>query len=295
MAETLNVDAPKSIAEFESLINKVLPKKIFYKMLLRGKGLEFDSYRNFGNDEDASAIDWKASVRSNTLLAKQYVEERDMKIMFVMDVGDNMIFGSQEKLKCEYAAEMAAAFAHVLVNTGDKTGFIFFNDHIVNMSPPATGKKQFDIFAYNLENPENYGGFSDLGESLLSILERLDPSISLVILISDFINVNPEFVKRFEELGNVFETIAIMVRDPLDLTFPDVNKEVVLENSETGEKLIVNPRIAKKVYEINSQKQIEFIRKLMINSNIDLLELNTGEGFAFKLANFLKSRVDRRD
>ncbi|VVB78363.1 Uncharacterised protein [uncultured archaeon] len=295
MAGRLNVDIPKSIAEFEALINKVLPKRIFYKLLLRGKGLEFDSYRNFGGDEDATAIDWKASVRSNTLLTRQYVEERDMKIVFIIDVSDNMIFGSQEKLKCEYSAELAAAFAHVLINAGDKVGFILFNSHIVNISPPTPGKKQFDIFVYNLENSETYGGVSDLGGCLESILERLDPSISLVVLISDFIRLDASSSKRFEELGNVFETIAIMVRDPLDLTLPDINKEIVIKDPGTGEELIVNPKIARKVYEMNSQNQINAVKNLMINSNIDLLELNTKDEFAFNLATFLKGRVDRRD
>ncbi len=93
MEKKLNLNIPENIAEFEALINKNLPKKLFYKLILRGRGLDFDGYRDYGPDEDASSIDWKASVRSNKLLAKQYIEERDLKIMVVIDVGDNMVFG----------------------------------------------------------------------------------------------------------------------------------------------------------------------------------------------------------
>ena len=39
-----------------------------------------------------------------------------------------MIFGSTEKLKCEYSAELISALAHVILIAGDRVGFIFFNN-----------------------------------------------------------------------------------------------------------------------------------------------------------------------
>jgi hypothetical protein len=295
MKGKLNLDIPKSVAEFEALINKVLPKRIFYKLLLRGKGLEFDSYRNFGQDEDASLIDWKASVRSKSLLAKQYIQERDIKVMIVVDVGENMVFGSQQKLKCEYTAEVAAAFSHVIMGSGDKIGFILFSKDIVKINMPSSGKDQFNVFAYNLSDPDVYGGVSDIGVILPKIIERLSPSISLVVLISDFLKVKETQKKEFEKLGNIFETFAIMIRDPLDKTLPDINKEIIIENPENGERLVINPKISKKVYEMNVKKQTEVTKEILKKSNIDLLELDTRDNFAFPLASFLKRRVDRRD
>ena len=61
MAGKLNLDIPASVSEFEAVMNKVLPKRVLYKMLLRGKGLEFDGYRNYSPEDDASVIDWKAN------------------------------------------------------------------------------------------------------------------------------------------------------------------------------------------------------------------------------------------
>lgn len=289
----LNLDIPTKIAEFEALISKVLPKKMFYRLLFRGKGLEFDSYRNFGPDEDASMIDWKASVRANSLLARQYIEERDMKVMFLIDVGDNMIFGSQNKLKCEYVAELAASLSHSIVNSGDKIGFAFFNDKLLRMNYPQPGIKQFDIFLYNLLDTYLYGGKSDFGNLIDELMETLNPSISLIVLVSDFLNVDPEKKKSFERLGSLFETLAIMVRDPLDMTLPDINKEIVI-TSGGGEKLVINPRIAKNAYEENAEIQRRFVKNLFQKSNIDLLQLNTKDDFAFELASFLKRRSEQR-
>lgn len=294
MAKSLNLDIAKSVVEFETLIERILPKKIFYKVLLRGKGFEFEGYRSLGPDEDASLIDWKASLRTGSTLTRQYIEEKDSKIMFVIDVGENMIFGSQEKLKCEYCAELCAALAHVILGAGDNIGFTFVGNNLERTQNPAKGKKQFDTFVYNLSDPGLYGGISDIGKSMDSIFEVLNPSLNLVILVSDFLKIDSSYAKKFEELGALFETMAIIIKDPLDFTFPEINKEIVIQDIQTGEKMFVNPIIAKKVYEISAEKQTQIVKDLFNSCGIDFVELNTGEDFYFNLAQFLRRRLERK-
>jgi len=290
----LNLDIPKTVAEFEALINKVMPKKNFYKLLLRGKGLEFESYRSFGQDEDASLIDWKASIRGGTLLARQYIEERNMKVMFVIDIGENMIFGSQEKLKCEYCAELVSAFSHTLINSGDKVGLILFNNHITKIDFPESGKNQFDIIVNELSDTSNYKGVSNIENVMHEILEILDPSFSLIVFVSDFLKVGSSSEIFFERIGSLFETMAIVVKDPLDKTLPDIDKEIFIEDPNTGDKLLVNPAIAKRMYEFNAEKQTQVVRNIFEKSNIDYVELITSEDFSYNLASFLKRRTDKR-
>lgn len=297
MAEKkLNLDIFESVYKFESLMERILPKRIFYKLLLRGKGLEFDSYRNFYPDDDYASIDWKASKRANTLLVKQYIEERDIKVLFLIDISDNMIFGSQEKLKCEYCAELIAAIGYVITNTtSDQIGCIFFDNDITHTIPLAPGKKQFETLEHEISNPDMYGGVSNMKEFLDKVMERLDPTLSLIFIVSDFIKVDENCSDKFEDLGALFETIAIMVRDPLDRTLPDINKEVVIEDPVTKERMVVNPKIAKKIYEENAMKQENMVKKMLEVANIDCLSLGTEEDFSPKLALFLKNRAERRD
>ena len=98
----LNINFPKQIAKFESLMrSQFLVKTIFYEKVFGGKGREFDSFRKYAPGDDAGLIDWKATMKANTTLIKQYIEERALKIFFIIDVGDNMVFGSGNKLKNE--------------------------------------------------------------------------------------------------------------------------------------------------------------------------------------------------
>ena len=63
MDRKLNLDIPGRVSELETLLKRVLPRNIIYKIVL-GKGLEFDGYRDYTSSDDASMIDWKASLRA---------------------------------------------------------------------------------------------------------------------------------------------------------------------------------------------------------------------------------------
>ncbi len=290
----LNVDIAGSITELEEMLKEFRLKKIIYKLFFRGKGLEFDGYRDFSPEDDAERIDWKASTRAQKLLVKQYVEERDLKIMFVIDVGDNMVFGSTEKIKCEFITELVAAFSKVMLNVNDRIGFVLFSDKIIHFVDCKAGEKQFQVFIETLSQGINYGGTTNLDRAIDFSLDYFDGSISSVILISDFLRITSETEKKLGLLSHRFETIAIRVRDPLDITLPDIEGEIILESSETNNQIVINPSIAKGNYEKNAMEQGKIVEEIFRKSELDHLDLITDASFAAPLAIFLKERLEGR-
>ncbi len=294
MEKRLNLDIVGNISEFELLIKEFLIRRIIYKTIFRGKGLEFEGYRDFAYDDDAADIDWKASTRANKLLIKQYTEERDLKIMFLVDISDNMLFGSTKKLKCEYAAELSATLAHLILNSNDKIGYVLFNDKAIKIILPEKGTKQFNMFVEDLSNPSVYGGISNIKKILEFLLDYLDNSINSVIIISDFIGVNKDISKTLNLFSSKFETIAIMVKDPLDKTMPKIKGEVVIEDPVTKEQIIVDPSVIGEIYEKNALEQEKIVKKIFFECGIEFLDLTTDKHFPFYLAEFLKERVEKR-
>ncbi|MBU1103029.1 MAG: DUF58 domain-containing protein [Nanoarchaeota archaeon] len=292
--KSLNTDIPGAISEFQATMKEFLLKRRLYKILLRGKGLEFESYRRYAQDDDASSIDWKASMRSNNLLVKQYRDERNLKVVFLIDMSENMVFGSTEKLKCEYAAEVVSAFAHLIITTGDKPGFVFFNDDVKDYIKPSSGTKHFSILADYLTTAENYHGRSNLKNGFDFLLNYVSKGIESVIIVSDFVSFNEPLKKDAALISNKFETTFLMVRDPLDNTFPDFEGEIVLEDPRTGQQLLVNPKVAKQAYENYALQQETLIKKTCMENNIDLLEMMTDKPFVLTLSGFLKSRIKRK-
>lgn len=291
MEGRLNLDVAGSIADLQAAVKDFELKKKLYKTMFRGKGLDFDGYRTFTQEDDAIYIDWRASKRANRLLTKQYVEEKDLKILFVVDVGDNMVFGSTNKLKCECAAEFSLALTHLILSSGDKVGFILFGEELVQKVEPSKGLRQLSLFEDFLIDGKNYGGGSNLKAALDFLINYVDQSVKAVFIVSDFLNVDEKLTEDLKLVGDKFESVAVMIKDPLDKTIPSTAAEVVLEDPNTGEQLLINPRIAKSRYEFYAAKQENLFRDLLKGAGIDLLSLNTNEPFVPSLGEFLKERI----
>ncbi|MBM3234291.1 DUF58 domain-containing protein [Candidatus Pacearchaeota archaeon] len=289
--KTLKVDFATKISQFEKVIKEFQLRRILYKSLFRAKGLEFEEYRHFEKDEDASSIDWKASLRAGEMLARKYVEERDMDIYFVVDASKSMFFGSKEKLKAEYAAEIVAVLSNLTLDSNDNPGLIMFQENLVKKISPRKGKKQFNLIMRFLCDGENYGGNFDINNAIKYLLKSISSKFSVVILISDFIHVKKEFKFDLNLLSKRFETIAIMVRDSLDEELPKTSQQILIEDPHSGKQMVVNPSLIAENYKKNVKKQKEAITRIFREKGIDLLELSTGKEFIIPLVSFLRARA----
>ncbi|HIH63301.1 MAG: von Willebrand factor, type A [archaeon GW2011_AR13] len=290
----LNVDVADAITQLESMIKEFKLKRDIYRLIFRGKGLEFEGFRNYSPDDDASDIDWKASSRAQELLVKQYKEERDLKIVFMLDVGSNMVFGSTKKIKCEYALELIAALANLMLDFNDAIGLILFNDKVTQYIECKKGRKQMEIFMDILSHGETYGEKSNINNALDFATDYLNESIFSVIIISDLLSSTNETEKKLSLLASMFETIVIRVRDPLDVHLPNINGELIIENTSNNSQLIINPKVAKESYEKYVQQKEKLIEEIIKGSNVDYLDLMTSEPFAVSLAIFLKERIENK-
>ena len=92
----LKIEVTPSLKRLD-LITKGLVNTRFignYASAFKGRGLEFASYRVYTPNDDASLIDWTASSRARKLLVKEFVEERNLNIVFIVDVSSKMMLPS---------------------------------------------------------------------------------------------------------------------------------------------------------------------------------------------------------
>ena len=61
--------------------------------VFKGQGLEFSELREYRSGDDIRAIDWKVTARFNRPYIKEFIEERDLQIYFVIDVSGSGSFG----------------------------------------------------------------------------------------------------------------------------------------------------------------------------------------------------------
>ena len=293
MKKKLEIDISKSIKKLHLITKQLVTEEVIggYKSVFRGRGLEFDSYREYAPDDDANLIDWKASKRANKLIVRKYVEERSLEVFFLVDSSNSMVFGSSEKLKNEYSAELVVALSHAVLVSGDKAGIALFNDQIVSKTPPATGMKQFNSIIRTLKDPENYGGGFDLANALNFLLTYLKHK-GILFIISDFIGMKDEGWKtQLKWLSTKFDVICIMIRDPRDKILPkDLNGQILISDPYSQKELLIDPKVLGDVYYKYVNEQEKNIKDMVKECKSDFLTVYTDESFVKPMFNLFNMR-----
>lgn len=99
-----------------------------YKTSFHGSGIEFAGIREYSLGDDTADIDWKASARTGKTYIKKYEEDRERKVLFVVDTGSSMRFGSGEKTKEETLGEVFSLLLFSSAENNDPNGAWFFAD-----------------------------------------------------------------------------------------------------------------------------------------------------------------------
>ena len=191
------VDIAPAIRRLETISKNLVDTKVLggYLSVFKGRGLEFADYTNYTPEYDSRAIDWKASARTGDLLMREYIEERDVDIFFVVDSSTDMLFGSTDKLKIEYVIELIAGLSHAALEIGDKVGLTIASNSVVKKLYPDKGRKQFYVISKLLLDTNSYGGNFNFKEVAKFVLNYLRES-AVVIILSDFANFKQDYERK---------------------------------------------------------------------------------------------------
>ena len=99
-----------------------------YESVFKGRGMEFDEVREYTPGDEIRTIDWNVTARMGHPYVKRFVEERELTVMFLVDLSASGAFGSIDKTKNEVAAELCALLSFSAVKNNDKVGLIVFTD-----------------------------------------------------------------------------------------------------------------------------------------------------------------------
>ena len=76
-------------------VNDVLAGE--YQSVFKGQGMEYDEVREYQPGDDVRSIDWNVTARTGAPYVKRFVEERELTVMFLVDLSASGAFGSLAK------------------------------------------------------------------------------------------------------------------------------------------------------------------------------------------------------
>jgi len=256
----------------------------------KGRGIEFTGFRKYIYGDDASLIDWSATLRAKETLVREYEEYRNFQIYLLFDVSDSMLFSSTEKLKCEYAAELVFSIVYSIVNTGNKVGMGMFTNNLITKNIPQSGTKNYYRILQDLTNPENYGGAFNIKKVLMETRALLGEK-SLIVIVSDFIGMEEGWDRYVRMLSTNFDILGIMVRDPRDREIPEDAGQFLLEDPYTGERLRIDTKDYAKLYKEMAAKEEEEIKQGFQTAKAGFISVATDEDFLKPLLKYIRLRA----
>ena len=161
-----------------------------FRSTFRGSGVEFASVREYAEGDDPRTVDWNVTARTGRPFVKQFVEERERTLMFVLDLGPRLATGLGAWSLRQAAARFAACLCLLAIDNHDRIGLCAGGASVQRYVPPKKGAGHVLRVARDLvELP-----FADRGEGLDALLAHSIGRLrrrAVVFVLSDFAGLQP--------------------------------------------------------------------------------------------------------
>ena len=186
----------------------------------RGRGLEFEEVRPYVPGDDARTIDWRVTARRGKPHTKLFREERERPVWIMADLHSGLFFGSKRQFKSAVLLQAAALLAWVAALGGDRVGAIIVDGSAAPHILPPRGREAgvLPILQALIEGQPRAPDApvqTGLQTALTTLRPLLQPG-SLVLLLSDFAQVDPPLQDMLAGIARQNDCRLLWLTDPLE-------------------------------------------------------------------------------
>ena len=286
-----------------------------YLSHFKGRGMDFEELREYLPGDDVRDIDWNVTRRMGRPFVKRFREERELAAVLAVDVSGSSAFGSGERTKREFAAEIAATLAGSATRNGDKVALLLFTDEVELFIPPRKGRRHILRIVREMLVHEPRKRGTNITSALVFLNQVLHRR-SIIFLLTDFLHsetgragsplpavgahgvtrpTNRDVIAELGLTNTRHDLVCLHLHDPRESELPDAGL-VTIEDAETGELLELDSArsaVRERFARANLERLDEMDRALN-RTGVDTLRFNTTEAFAPKLQRFFEIRRGRR-
>ena len=253
-----------------------------------GFSVESSDHREYNDGEPLKDVDWKIVARTDRYYVKRYEEETNLRCYILLDHSRSMFFQSGPLTKMDYATQLSAALAWLMISQKDACGLITFNDRVTNQLAPRAFRGYLPQLFKTLVELQP-GGNTDVSASLHKIAESIRKR-SLIILISDLLDEPAKIAQGLKHFrARHHEVLVFHIVDKMEEMF-SYRRETEFVDSETGEKLTVTPWQIRQRYLENYQSHLETLKAEFNQFQIEYNPVNTSVPLNDLLLKYLLKR-----
>jgi uncharacterized protein (DUF58 family) len=256
-----------------------------------GFNIEFAEYRDYAPGDDLRRLDWRVFARSDRHYIKQYEEESNVRVTFVVDASASMNYkGSAPLSKFDYAATLVVSLAMLLTRQQDPVGLVLFDEKANTVLPPNATQAQVAVMSGLLERctPSRK---TELGGLLRSLTDQLKRR-SLMVIVSDlFTDLDAVYdgLNRLRFLGHEVLVLQVLDRDEAELPF---DGPTIFRDIEGEEELFAEPWAFRRAYQKAIDEFLDGVKKECGKRGYDHVRFFSDEPLGASLSLFLHSRQE---
>lgn len=149
----------------------------------RGEGSDFHQMREYRQGDSPRQVDWKASARMRKMVSREFQDERNQQVLFLLDSGRRMRSRDGELSHFDHCLNAVLLLAYVALRQGDTVGIATFGAQS-RWVPPVKGPGGLARLLgglYDLQPGLESPDYSAAAKALLSRRRKR----GLVVLISN--------------------------------------------------------------------------------------------------------------
>jgi uncharacterized protein (DUF58 family) len=256
--------------------------------VFKGRGIEFEEVRPYVPGDEIRDLDWNVTARLGEPYVKRFVEQRELTVLFVIDISRSMRFGTSGAEKRELSAELCAVLGFAALRNDDRIGLVLAAEQVEHYVPPARGRSHLlrilrDVLSVTPERPGTR--LSEVARFVLRTTHRR----SVVLWISDFEDtLDP---RDWRVLARRHDVTAVALRDPRDEWLPSAGW-VEMEDLETGKRKLVNTSSARvrEAYRREARKRWSEAETALAKSRCPVLQIRTDQSYLPVLLRYFARR-----
>lgn len=283
----------KQVGKIRVITNRLVDDHLTgaYHSVFRGQGIEFDEVREYVAGDDIRAIDWNVTARMGHPYIKRFSEEREMTVMFLVDVSGSQGFGSGERTKAELAAEITCLLALSAIKNQDNVGLVLFSDRIEKSIPPRKGRTAVMRLVREVLAAEETRRGTDI-TAALRFLSNVQKRRAVVFIISDF--MDQDYDRELRVISRRHDVICCPVTDPRELQL--VNAGLIeVQDPETGELCLLDTssRQLREAFRVQGEARFQELAQRFRRLKIDTIWGSTDRPFIDDVRKLFKQRQSR--
>ncbi|MCL6448381.1 MAG: DUF58 domain-containing protein [Armatimonadetes bacterium] len=233
------------------------------RSLQKGGAVEFADYREYAPGDELRRVDWKAYARLGRLYVKEFLDERQQTVLFLLDVSASMDWGGPPAHKGRYALQIAAGLGTCALAGSDRLAVIFAGgEGKVKEETAGNGKAGWRISPefksrtalpgfWNFLRSANFSGSAGLASSLHNVLKLVRGAKSLYVF-SDLY-----------DLPDVQEMLRLAAGRGLAVTLLHILSPEERAPEGEGEYLLIDPESGARIeITLNPAAYLAYTRRL---------------------------------